>query len=78
MLPVEESEALQLWSPEPMSARTRERVGSFIAVAEGSDVLHYDPTPAGESAVGNHSFASVRGFHAGLAPDEMRIPLLLA
>lgn len=83
LLSADESDAMRLWGPEPMSARTRERVGSFIAVAEGPDVLLYDaPRPDAPAraapAAGSHSFAKVRGFHAGLTPDEMRIPLLVA
>ncbi|MEE9278143.1 MAG: alkaline phosphatase family protein [Dehalococcoidia bacterium] len=71
LLSVEESEQLQLFGPEPIATKARERIGGFIAVAPGPDVLIYqhDGPPA---------IAKLRGYHAGLTPAEMRIPLIVA
>lgn len=83
LLSVADSDALRLWGPDPLSPLARERVGSFIALSDGPDVLLYDASPAGHpghlgsDAPKNHAFANVLGFHAGLTPDEMRIPLIV-
>ncbi|MCZ6706349.1 MAG: alkaline phosphatase family protein [Chloroflexi bacterium] len=63
-----EAEQLQLFGPGSLGATARARIGDYIALAPGPDVLVYQPD-------GN---AGLRGFHAGLSPSEMRIPLILA
>jgi hypothetical protein len=80
LLPVADSDALQLWGPEPHTELARERAGRFIALSDGPDVLLYEASRPGVidgSAPATHAFADVRGFHAGLSPDEMRIPLIV-
>ena len=64
-----EAEALQLFGPGPLSELAAERIGDFIAISAGRDVLVY-----GEPG---NPVVSLNGFHAGMLPDEMSIPLLL-
>ncbi len=67
----EEVDELALFGPEPLSRVARSRIGDFIGIAPGPDVLVYRAKRA-ESAT------TMLGFHAGLTPEEMRIPLVLA
>ena len=64
-----EAEALRLFGPGPLSELAAERIGDFIAISAGRDVIVY-----GEPG---NSLVSLNGFHAGMLPDEMSIPLLL-
>jgi hypothetical protein len=48
-----------------MTARARARIGDYVGIALGSDVLLSREM-------------TFRGFHGALTPDEMRIPLILA
>ena len=64
-----EAEALLLFGPGPLSELAAERIGDFIAISAGRDVIVY-----GEPG---NSLVSLNGFHAGMLPDEMSIPLLL-
>ena len=70
LLTPDEVDELALFGPEPLSRVTRSRIGDFIGIAPGPDVLVYRAKRA-ESAT------TMRGFHAGLTPEEMRIPLIL-
>ncbi len=65
-----EAEDLQLFGPDPLSELTAERIGSHIAISATKHVLIY-----GEA--GNR-VSALNGYHAGLRPEEMEIPLLLA
>ena len=71
LLTREEAVALQLFGPAPPSAQVRSRFGEFIALAKGSEVLIYQEEAEGGTA-------ALRGYHAGLTPAEMRIPLVVA
>lgn len=64
-----EAEALELFGPPPLSELAAERIGDYIAISAGREVLIY-----GEP--GNPQ-SSLHGFHAGLRPEEISIPLLL-
>ena len=71
LLTVREAEELALFGPEPLSAPARARIGDFVGIAAGPDVLLYEANgPAGIS--------TLRGYHGGLTPAEMRIPLIIA
>lgn len=65
-----EVEALRLLGPTPLHPRTRARLGDFMALAEGPDVIFAasedDPGPA-----------KVKGHHGGLLPAEVLVPLLI-
>ena len=70
LLPLAEVEALKLLGPTPLHPRTRARLGDFLALSEGPDVIFAasasDPGPA-----------KVQGHHGGLLPAEVRVPLLI-
>ena len=69
LLTVSEADSLRLFGRGPLSAETRARLGAFVGVAMERDVLLYEPAP---------SLAAMQGFHGGLVPDEMRVPLIVA
>lgn len=66
LLTIDEVDALRLLGPDPLAAETRRRLGEFMAISATADVIVYKPDNA------------LLGFHAGLLPDEMRIPLIVA
>ena len=66
----QEFEALELFGPGTISERSASRIGSHIALSEQAKIITY-----GE--VGNPQ-GKLIGHHAGLRPEEMEIPLLLA
>jgi predicted AlkP superfamily pyrophosphatase or phosphodiesterase len=71
LLTVDEAEEIVLFGPGPLSGEARRRLGTFVAIAKGADVLLYawpsrDPTM--QPFVGHHS---------GLSPAEVRIPLIV-
>jgi Type I phosphodiesterase / nucleotide pyrophosphatase len=70
LLSIDEVEDLRLLGPDPLSPTTRRRVGAFLAVSPGPDVI--------ELALPDGTAPPIRGYHAGLTPAEMRIPLILA
>ncbi len=65
LLTADEAQELRLFGPVPLSPDARARIGDFVGVALGPDVLLSSPM-------------EYRGFHGGLAPDEMRVPLIIA
>ena len=72
LITVEEAEALELFGPGPLSDETRRRLGTFVAVSAGPDVLLYD-WPSHD-----HNKPPHVGHHSGLSPAEVRIPLVVA
>ncbi len=72
LLAPDEVETLALLGPGPLSPLTRERLGDFVAVALGADVLEY--RPAGARA--DHRLA-LRSHHSGLTAAELRVPFVL-
>ncbi len=69
LLSAGEAESLRLFGPGILSPEARARIGDFIALPESEQAMGY----AGEAPI-----VRMRGFHGGLAPDEMRIPLVIA
>ncbi len=67
LLKASEVEGLELLGPGPYSDVTRQRVGDYLALPLGRDVLVYEP-PGDWMA----------GYHAGLTPAELLVPLILA
>jgi hypothetical protein len=59
---------LRLFGPGPLSDEAQARLGDFFAIALNNDVLLYEPSA---------TLAAMRGFHGGLLPAEMRIPLIV-
>ena len=69
LLTVEEVEDLRLLGPEPLSETTRVRLGDFVALSAGGEAVVYAPET---------SVVDMKGFHGGLTPAEVRIPLVVA
>ena len=67
LLTASEAERLELFGPGPFADVTRQRVGDYLALPLGEDVLAYEPPEDW-----------MVGFHAGLTPAEMLVPLILA
>jgi hypothetical protein len=68
LLTIHEVEDLGLFGPMPLSTEMRRRAGDFVGIAFGQAVLLYEPSDK----------EPLRGYHGGLTPDEMRVPLVLA
>ncbi len=74
LLASEEAAQMNLFGPGEMSAISRRRFGDFIGIAHRAATLHYVlPSPSG--AAHREPYLAQ---HAGLSPDEMEIPLILA
>jgi hypothetical protein len=71
LLPTDEAERLELFGPGAMSPTARRRFGDFIALPYRPATLAYHPAnkPVGELFI---------AVHAGLSPQEMRVPLCVA
>jgi predicted AlkP superfamily pyrophosphatase or phosphodiesterase len=72
LISVDDAEALELFGAGPLSEATRSRLGTFVAISAGADVLLYawpGRDPKRPIPIGHHS---------GLSPSEMRIPLIIA
>ena len=67
LLTASEVERLELLGPGPFADVTRQRVGDYLALSLGEDVLAYEPPKDW-----------MLGFHAGLTPAEMLVPLIIA
>ena len=72
LLTTQEVDELRLFGPEPLSPLTAERLGDFVAISRGAQVLGYHP------ANGARELLRHASHHSGLRPEELRIPLLLA
>ena len=71
LLSIDEVEELRLFGLEPLSSIARGRIGDAIAFTAAPRVLVYG------SANDRSGPAVMRGFHGGMAPEEMRIPLVV-
>jgi hypothetical protein len=71
LLSAAEAQCLQLFGPGPLSSVTRERIGDFLAVSLGREIIEYRPRH------GSGLLTSLASHHSGLSPAEMRIPLIL-
>ena len=73
LLTTEEAVGHGLFGPGPPSSRTSERLGDFVAVSLGADVVRFRyPRPNAAQPPKIHV-----SNHSGLTPEEMRIPLIL-
>ena len=68
LLTVDDVSALRLLGPSPLSAETHRRLGDFMAIPRGLDVILYEP---------KKTLREMRGFHGGMTRDEMMVPLIL-
>jgi hypothetical protein len=69
LLTIDEADELRLFGDGPMSAEMRRRLGDFVSVARGLDVIIYEPSD---------TLRAMKGFHGGLTADEVRVPLIVA
>ena len=60
---------MRLLGPGPLAPHTRERLGDYMALSADREIVLYSP----ESEV-----AALKGFHGGLEPAEVRIPLIVS
>jgi Type I phosphodiesterase / nucleotide pyrophosphatase len=65
LLSIDEADDMRLFGPEPLTDTARARIGDFVGIALGHDVLL-------------SAEMQYRGFHGALTADEMRIPLVIA
>ena len=72
LLTTAEVEQLELLGPGSLGPETRARIGDFLAVARGPDVMlsRQGDRPSGTERMLGH--------HGGLLPDEVRVPCVLA
>ena len=70
LVKVEDAEEMELFGPGRLSCETRRRLGTFIAISCGADVLLYERT---RTATG----APHVGYHSGLSEEEMLVPLVV-
>ena len=68
LLTIAEADELRLFGPDPLAPETRRRLGDYVAIALADDVLLYEP---------DAKLMKLIGFHGGLLPDEVRIPLII-
>jgi hypothetical protein len=73
LLPSAEADRIRLFGPRPMSKIARSRFGDFVGIALAPCSLHYRTAPPGGAA--QRVYVAQ---HAGLSPEEMYIPLIVA
>jgi hypothetical protein len=69
LLTPDEVAASGLLGSVTLPAVTRSRLGDFVALAAGDQVLVHAP---------DREIAALKGFHGGLSADEVRVPLIVA
>ena len=72
LLTTGEAEEMRLFGPGSLSDEVRRRLGTFVALSAGVDVILYDWPSRSED---DQPFV---GYHSGLTPAEMLIPLIVA
>ena len=72
LLTTGEAEEMRLFGPGSLSDEVRRRLGTFVALSAGADVILYDWPSRSEE---DDPFV---GYHSGLTPAEMLIPLIFA
>ena len=72
LVTVDEAETLELFGPGPLASETRRRMGDFVAISTGQDVIAYH---AG-SGISRAMLEASQ--HSGLSPAEMCIPLIVS
>jgi hypothetical protein len=72
LLTGQECDELRLFGPEPMSSVSRQRFGDYVGIALGPVSLHYGSRASSKP---EHLYVAQ---HAGLTPDELLVPLIVA
>jgi hypothetical protein len=76
LLPMVDAERLRLFGPYPMDPVPRQRFGDYVAIATKPVTMHYiPPNLTNDAAATKHPFVAQ---HAGLSPEEMWIPVIVA
>ena len=65
LLSIDETDELRLFGPGPLSREMRRRLGDYVGIALGPDMLSL---PLERPMI---------GFHGGLMQDEVRVPLIV-
>ncbi len=68
LLTVDEVEALELFGPGHIKDAARRRMGTHLAISRGADTFIYLDKP---------EYMQFIGYHSGLTPDEMLVPLVV-
>jgi hypothetical protein len=68
LLSPDEVESLRLMGPGPLSPVTRSRLGDLIGFSARGEGVVYAP---------DTEVAAMKGFHGGLSPEEVRVPLIV-
>ena len=68
LLTADEVESLELLGPGRIEKHTRRRVGTHLAISRGADTFIYLAKPDPMQFI---------GYHSGLTPDEMLVPLIV-
>ena len=69
LLTIDEVDELRLLGPMPLSDETRRRIGDEMAIPRGREAILYEPKP---------ELRAMKGFHGGLLPAEVRVPLIVS
>jgi hypothetical protein len=71
---MDDAERMHLFGPYPFDPVPRQRFGDYVAISLKPVTMHYVPA----SAVGTASKHPFVAQHAGLSPEEMWIPVIIA
>lgn len=71
LITADEADDLRLFGPDPMTAETRLRVGDYVSIGLGPEVLRYTGAP------GRNAYFAQRSHHSGLSAAEMHVPLIV-
>lgn len=68
LLTADEVEELELLGPGRIEDAARKRIGDYLAISRGPDVFKYHDKRGAQRFI---------GYHSGLTPDEMLVPLIV-
>lgn len=74
LLPIADAERMHLFGPYPFDPLPRQRFGDYVGIAIKPVTMHYVPASVIGMAT-KHPFVAQ---HAGLSPEEMWIPVVIA
>src|SRR5690606_5016600 len=66
-----DAEALGMFGRDLLPERVRARLGDYVSLALGREVLRYTGAP------GRERYLAQRSHHSGLSPAEMNVPFIL-
>lgn len=71
LLTLDEVDGLRLFGPDPLSEETRLRLGDFVAISLGQQMIAYEGAREFDHLMAQQSN------HSGLTPAEMTVPLII-